>query len=312
MSSIAGVRRNRSGNFFRFSKIEPYFFIAPFLLLIIAFNLYTFYIGGKMAFTDAQGINMGEWIGLANFQRLLFDEPDFWPSIGRTFIYTFGCLVTQIPAAFLLAVLLNSAIFGKARGFFRASFYVPVLMNAVVASLLFRMLFNKDTGLINWILGALRLPNDIDWVFNPSLTMWLMIAVSFWQWVGYHMVYLLASLQSIDPTIYEVAKLDGASTFRTMFQITIPLLRPAFTFVMIMSAIGGMQQFAYSYMLFPNAGYGPGLKALTGVPFIYRIGFSQNFEFGYATAAGWLLFLFILIISIFQLRFFGLGQADEI
>jgi len=312
MSSTVAVRKKHGGKFFRFSKIEPYFFIAPFMLLIIAFNFYTFFIGGKMAFTDAQGINVGEWIGLENFTRLIFNEPDFWPAIGRTFLYTFGCLVTQIPAAFLLAVILNSTIFGRIRGFLRASFYVPVLMNSVVAALLFRMLFNKDTGMVNWILGLLGLNNNIDWVFNPAYTMMLMIVVSFWQWTGYHMVYLLASLQAIDPTIYEVAKLDGAKPLRTMFSITLPLLRPAFTFVMVMSAIGGMQQFAYSYMLFPNAGYGPGMKALTGVPFIYRIGFSNNFEFGYATAAGWLLFLFILVVSLFQLRFFGLGQADEV
>jgi ABC-type sugar transport system permease subunit len=172
------------------------------------------------------------------------------------------------------------------------------------------MLFNKDTGLINWVLANFGVAK-IDWLFSPQLCIPLMVIVSFWQWTGYHMVYLLAAIQAIDPTIYEVAKLDGASPLRTMFQITLPLIRPAIMFVIITSAIGGMRQFEYSFMLFPNAGYGPGMKAMTGVPFIYYYGFSNNFELGLATAAGWLLFLIILVIVLIQIKTIGLGQAEE-
>lgn len=309
MSSIAAVRRPRS-RFFKFSKVEPYFFIAPFLILMFLFSAYTFYVGAKMGFTDAQGINYGEWIGFENYKELIFNNVDFWPSIGRSFLYMLGSLLTQVPIAFILACILNSTVFGKIRGILRAAFYVPVLINTVVAALVFRMLFNKDTGLINWVLANFGVAK-IDWLFSPQLCIPLMIIVSFWQWTGYHMVYLLASIQAIDPTIYEVAKLDGASPLRTMFQITLPLIRPALMFVIITSAIGGMRQFEYSFMLFPNAGYGPGMKAMTGVPFIYYYGFSNNFELGLATAAGWLLFLIILVIVLIQIKTVGLGQAEE-
>lgn len=310
MSSIAAVRRPRS-RFFKFSKVEPYFFIVPFLALLLLFNFYTIYIGIKMGFTDAQGINFGEWIGVENYRHLISGKnPDFWPSIGRSFLFMFGGLVTQVPIAFILACILNSTVFGKIRGILRAAFYVPVLINTVVASLVFRMLFNKDTGLINWALAHFGVAK-IDWLFTPQLCIPLMIIVSFWQWTGFHMVYLLASIQAIDPTIYEVAKLDGASPLRTMFQITLPLIRPALMFVLITSAIGGMRQFEYSFMLFPNAGYGPGMKALTAVPFIYFYGFSNNFELGLATAAGWILFLIILIFVLIQIFTIGLGQSEE-
>lgn len=310
MSSIAVLRR-REKKRLKFSKIEPILFILPFLALMIAFNIYIYVSGVKLAFTDAQGINPGEYIGLENFAELIADKQDFWPAIGRTFVFTFGCLLTQIPAALLLAVILNSALFGRLRGSLRASFYVPVLMNTVVAALLFRMMFLRDTGMVNWFLGVLGFPNKINWLYEPNLCLLLMILVSFWQWTGYHMVYLLASLQSINPTIYEVASLDGASPARTLWQITIPLLRPALTFVSVMSAIGGLMQFEYSFMLFPNAGFGPGMKAMTGIPYIYYHAFRSSFRFGYATAAGWILFLIILAVSLLQIRVIGLGQADD-
>ncbi|MGQ9778669.1 MAG: carbohydrate ABC transporter permease [Bacillota bacterium] len=292
------------------NRLEPYIFIAPCILMIFAFNFYTFFYGARLSLTDAQGINPGEFIGLANFKELLTTDPDFWPSIRRTILFTLGCLFTQIPVAFILAVILNG-ITSRLRGLLRASFYVPVLINTVVAALIFRMLFNRDTGMINWFLGLLGLPNQTNWLFESRFSLWLMVAVAFWQWMGYHMVYLLASLQAIDPTLYEVARIDGASPLRTMFSITLPLLRPAFTFVFITSAIGGMQVFDLPFMLFPNAGYGPGKAAMTAVPFIYHTGFSSQFRFGLSAAGGWLLFLLILGISILQLRVLRLGQADE-
>ncbi|MCL6615046.1 MAG: sugar ABC transporter permease, partial [Firmicutes bacterium] len=118
--------------------IEPYLFIAPCILMIFAFNFYTFFYGARLSLTNAQGINPGEFIGLANFKELLFENVDFWPSIKRTILFTLGCLFTQMPAALILAVILNS-ITSRIRGLLRASFYVPVLINTVVAALIFRM-----------------------------------------------------------------------------------------------------------------------------------------------------------------------------
>lgn len=291
-------------------KLTPYCFIAPLVIFIVAFNLYTFMFGGKLALTDAQGINLGDWVGLDNFKELLFEDARFWPSVFRSFYYSIGCLITQIPVALTLAVILNN-ITSRFKGFLRASFYLPVLINTVVAALMFRMFFIRDTGLINWLLGALKLPNNTNWLYDSNLCIILMVIVSFWQWTGYHMVYLLASLQAIDPVIYEVAKLDGASPLRTLVQITMPLLKPALTFVLVTSTIGCIQLFDLPFMLFPNGGYGPGEQAMTAIPFVYHNGFSNDFRLGYSAAAGWVIFFIIFIISIFQLRFLGLDQTKE-
>lgn len=311
MSSAADApRMNGHKIMLRIGKLQPLLFIAPFIAILAAFHFYTYYTGVVMSFTDAQSINPGDWIGIENYVEVLTDDPDFWAAIRHTLHYTIGCLLTQIPGALVLAVILNG-ISSRFRSALRTSFYVPVLINTVVAALVFRMMFNRDTGLINWIMGQIGLPNNTNWLYDSAYSVPLMVAVAFWQWVGYHMVYLLASLQAIDPQVYEVAKLDGASPLRVLFQITIPLLRPALTFVAVTSAIGCMQVFEYPFLLFPNAGYGPGKAAMTAIPFIYRNGFSSQFRFGYAAAAGWVVFFMILAVSLLQLRFLGLSGAED-
>ncbi len=295
--------------------ISGWGFVAPFLILLLIFQIYVFASGLKISFTDAQGINEGEWLGLQNYKDILWADPlrypDFYRAIKVTFLYTFGCLLTQVPVAFVLAYVLNTIPLKKLRSVLRAAFFLPVLINTVVIALLFRLIFEKDTGVFNRVLGLMHLPSHTDWLRTSSLAIPLLIAVSFWQWTGFHMVYFLAQLQTIDPTLYEAAKMDGITPAGTLRHITLPLMRPAITFVMVTSAIGGLQMFDLVFMLFPNAGYGPGGVAKTLVAFIYDQGFSQEFLTGLSCAAGWLTFLIIAAFSAIQLRTFGLGKHGE-
>jgi ABC-type sugar transport system permease subunit len=312
-----GIRRTR--NRFSFGTVKEaigaYGMIAPFFILLGVFTFYVFYKGFWMGFSDAQGLNEGEFIGLQNYKDILyadeFKSRDFWRAVKTTFKFMFGCLATQVPVAFVLAFVLNHIPLVRLRGLLRSAFFLPVLLNTVVVALLFRMFFLRDTGIINSVFGFLHLPNQTDWLGNSAWAISLLVAVSFWQWTGFHMVYFLAQLQTIDPTLYEAAKLDGASPLRVLFKLTLPLMRPAITFVMVTSAIGGLQMFDLVFVLFPNANYGPGGAAMTLVAFIYDQGFSQEFLTGYATASGWLTFLIIMIFSLFQLKLFGLGKHDE-
>lgn len=302
--------RSRRFHWLKFKNfIIPYTFILPYFILMAFFILYVFFRGAQTSFTDAQSINPGSWIGLQNYNEIIRSK-DFWKSVGITFWFTFGNLVTQMPAAFIMAYILNG-IAKRFRGVLRASFYVPVLINSVAVALMFNTLFNREFGAINWLMGVFRLPNNIDWLNNSTYSVLIMVIVSFWQWTGYHIVFFLASLQAIDPTIYEVAKLDGASRTRTLFQITVPLMRPAMAFTFVTSAIGALQLFELPFLLFRNASYGPGGSAKTLVAYIYDFGFNQNFQLGYAAAAGWLVFFIILVFSLLQLKFLGLGNADE-
>ncbi|MGC3996560.1 MAG: sugar ABC transporter permease [Anaeromyxobacter sp.] len=299
----------------RRDALSGYAMIAPFMALLVVFNLYVFWSGFRMSLTDGQGINAGEFVGLQNYRDLLWANPflsaDFWRAVRTTFLYMFGCLATQVPVAFVLAYVLNTIPLVRTRAVLRAAFFLPVLINTVVTALLFRMFFNKDQGVLNHLLAAVGLPHDINWLMNSDWAIPLLVAVSFWQWTGFHMVYFLAQLQTIDPSLYEAARMEGVPPLRVLRSITLPLMRPAVTFVMVTSAIGCLQMFDLVFMLFPNATYGPGGVAKTLVAFIYDQGFSQQFLTGLASAIGWLTFLAIAGVSALQLRVLGLGRHGE-
>ncbi len=298
------------------NTLTGYAFIAPFAILLLVFNFYVFFSGFLTSLSDAQGINTGSFIGFQNFVDLLYADSaasaDFWQAVRTTLVYTLGCLLTQVPAAFILAFVLNHIPFPRLKVVFRTAFFVPVLINTVVIALLFRMFFNTDNGIINWLMGMVGLPNSTEWLLDSSYAIPLLVVVSFWQWTGFHMVYFLSQLQTIDPSIYEAAKIDGASPLTVIFRITLPIMRPAITFVVITSTIGCIQMFDLVFILFPNAQYGPGGVAKTLIAYIYDQGFSQQFRIGFASAIGWLTFMLIVGLSFIQLKFFGLGQHDEI
>lgn len=312
--SVAPVRR-RWLTQRRTDVASAYGLIAPFLVLVLVFNVYVFASGFHMSLTDQQGINEGDFVGLRNYKDVLWADPlrtkDFYRAVRTTFLYLFGCLATQVPVAFVLAYVLNTIPLFRIRTVLRAAFFLPVLINTVVVALLFRMFFNKDQGIINHVLGLLHLPSTTDWLLHSEWALPLLVLVSFWQWTGFHMVYFLAQLQTIDPSLYEAAKMDGSTPWHDLWHITLPLMRPAVTFVMVTSAIGCLQMFDLVFMLFPNATYGPGGVAKTLVAFIYDQGFSQQFLIGIASAIGWLTFLIIAAVSVVQLRLLGLGKHGE-
>ena len=275
---------------------------------MLTFNLWVFIKGAQMSFTDAQGIYPGSWIGLQNYSRVLCQK-EFWTALTCNVKVLLGTWLTQMPVAFILAVILNG-VAKRFRGILRVAFFVPNLINSVLVGIMFKELLNKDSGAFNWFLGLLGLPHHTDWLHDSTYTFPVLIFVAFWQWTGFNMVYYLSALQAIDPVIYEVANLDGASRIQTLLQITIPLSRPAFLFMLITSTIGGLMFFEIPFLIFDTVS-GPGGKALTLMAFSYLYGFNRELELGFACAIGWVTFFIILIFSFIQLRILGLGQTEE-
>jgi ABC-type sugar transport system permease subunit len=298
----------------RVDGLSAYALLGPFLILLFVFSVYVFASGLRLSFTDAERLTNGDWIGLQNYRQILGGDKYLWQEFRRALFvtggYTLGCLITQVPVAFVLAYILNTIPLPKIRTILRAAFFLPVLINTVVIAFLFRLFFEKDAGIINGVLGMLHLPAHVDWLRDSNLALPLLIIVSFWQWTGFHMVYFLAQLQTVDPTLYEAGKMDGISNRGALWYITLPLMRPAIIFVMVTSAIGGLQMFDLVFILFPNAGYGPGGVAKTMVAMVYDQGFSQGMV-GLSSAIGWLTFLIIAAVSAVQLRLFGLGKHGE-
>jgi ABC-type sugar transport system permease subunit len=188
---------------------------------------------------------------------------------------------------------------------------------------LFQQIFNPDVGTINWVLGLLGLlkvnPDThliipVQWLANGSYCVPMLIMVSFWQWTGFHMVYFLSQLQTIDPNLYEAAKIDGATQRQIMTRITLPLMRPAVAFVMVTSLVGGLLVFDIIYILY-GAGtgfFGTGDHAKLFMPYIYYHAFDVTpSTIGFSSAAGWLVFVVIAVINIIQIRILGLGSIKD-
>lgn len=234
--------------------------------------------------------------GFSQYQRALTSN-DFWHSIIVTAYYTFPTVLLQIVFAFILALLLNGRVFGKA--WLRTAYFVPVVMSTIVVGIIWNIvLCSGQAGLFNEFLSFFGIP-PINWLTDPKWAMPSLIVMSVWKWVGYLMVIFLAGLQDIPNELYEAAAIEGASGWQKIRFVTIPLLEKTTWFLVITSIINSFQVFDQIYVM---TGGGPLSATNVIVYYIYQWAF-QNFDISYASAAAWLLFVIIFVITLFQIRF---------
>lgn len=284
----------------------PYLFIAPFVLLFLVFTVYPLLYSVVMAMQQNNGPKVAEFVGLDNF-RWLFDDPEFWKALRNTFVFAAGSIFIQLPCALGLAILLNRPEI-KARGFFRLIFFAPVLVGLAFVAIMFALIFEKNTGLINvmlndvttWIHGhAPFVPIwDLEFPWLQEYIMTALIIASFWMYVGYNMVYFLAALQNVSKDLLEAAKVDGANAWHRFLYVTIPAIRPIATFVFLLSFIGAMQLFELPFLLLGPAGGKDG-AGLTVVMYLFDRGFTVG-NLGYASAIGWVLAMILFFFAIIQ------------
>ncbi|HJZ48170.1 MAG TPA: sugar ABC transporter permease [Roseiflexaceae bacterium] len=288
-----------------------YAFISPFYLLYAVFGLFPLLYGLWLSMHKWDGISKMQWVGAANYVKLLTDDI-WWKAIYNTIWLFFAATVPQLIIALLLAFIINTR-YVRGKDFFRAAFFAPQVASAVAISLIFSSLLGERYGLLNYALGWIGL-GPIDWLgsaawIKPSIAM-----VTIWQWTGYSMIIFLAGLQSINPELYEAARVDGART-RDIFQhITMPLLRPVIVFQVILSIIGAMQNFDIPVMLTvggtqASAPGGTDRSGLTALVLIYWTAFKYtNFGYGAAMAVG--LFILIVLFSYMYNRFQGRNLTE--
>ncbi|WP_303981721.1 carbohydrate ABC transporter permease [Niallia circulans] len=275
-------------------KTVPYLFVGPALLLFIAFTVYPIIASFLLSFqTKVAGVYT--FSGLANYTRL-FSDPLFYKALGNTFII----LLVQVPIMLFLAVLLASVLNSsllRMKGFYRVAFFTPAVTSLVAASIIFVLLLNTDYGLINYLFTSIGL-EKVHWLTDPFWAKVSLILVTTWRWTGYNMVILLAGLQNIPNSLYEAASIDGASTIKKFFYITIPQLKPVLLFTFVMSTIGSFQLFDEPYNLTNG---GPNNATITITYYLYNQGFSF-FNFGYASAIAYVIVLFIAVLSWIQFK----------
>lgn len=283
----------------RSQRLAPVLFLAPLLALMGLFVLYPLADSFWMSFHTSLGPRRLIFVGLANYRFLIFHDKLFWLATLNTFAYAIGLIAIELPLSLGLALLLNSPKV-RARGLLRLCFFSTHLVGQVFVATIFFELFDARGGLINLGIGALiRQRVQIAWLSDPNLTLLAIILAGLWLSVGLGMLYFLAALQTIEPMLYEAARVDGAAGLDRFLHITLPGIWPVTIFLILLGAIGAFQLFELPYVLLQ--GPGPGYRGLTLVMYLFSEGFSRG-DLGYASAIGWLLAAMLTLILIFFSR----------
>ncbi|MEU6999022.1 sugar ABC transporter permease [Nonomuraea sp. NPDC046570] len=272
-------------------RAMPYALVSPYFLLFAVFGLFPLGFTLYYSLYDYDLTGTTEWAGLGNYAALLTDE-DFWNAVGNTVGMFLLATIPQLVIALLLANALNKHIRGRL--FIRMGVLLPLVTSVVAVAVVFTQLYGRDWGLVNWALGWFGV-EPINWRAE-RLPAWIAIATMVdWRWTGYNAIIFLAGMQTIPKDLYEAAAIDGASRRRQFWQITLPMLRPTMIFVVLNSTIGGLTLFAEPTTFYNgNVDGGSAGQFQTVAMFIVKQGF-REFDYGYAAAAAWLLFLLILV-----------------
>ena len=275
--------------------------LAPFLLLFALFTAYP--IGRSLLLSTQQTFGPGTTVsvGATNYGAILRD-PLFYQALLNTTVFTLGSVFIQLPLSLALALLLNRPGL-RGRAFFRMIFFAPSLVGLVFVAIIFSLLLEKRTGLINIALHrTIGFPLDFPWM--QQYAMGALIVASLWMFVGFNMVYFLAALQNVSKELEEAAYIDGAGPWQRLLNVTLPAIAPIGTFVVLLSIIGSFQLFELPWIMFNGPGYDN--RALTVVMYLYQAGFEVG-DLGYASAVGWLIALVLIVAAVAQ-RYFGRGH----
>lgn len=277
-----------------------YLFISPFYVLFLIFGFFPVLFSIYLSFHKWKGLGPMEFVGLKNYTYLFgIGGKAFWQSIANGVILFFMYVPIMTFVAIVLAVILNSKLVRFFQAY-RTMIFAPYVTSMIAAGFTFRLMLEKKGGLFNIILNTLGLPG-IPWLENIWWARVSLCLLVIWGWLGYNMVIMLAGLQTIPRELTEAALIDGASPVQALFYITIPLLRPVILFSVILSTMGSFGLFNEVMAL---TGGGPMRATLTTLVYIYGEAFG-NYSFGRASAAAYVYFALIFVLTFLQFRYFG-------
>ncbi len=276
-----------------------WFFLAPATILIAIMSFYPIIQAVITSLKTGSSANMRWAEPVINNYLRMFKDAIFMRSVVNTFVY----LLIQVPIMLVLAILLAQLLNNKDlkfKGFFRTCVFLPCATSLVSYALIFKSLFATE-GLVNTVLMKLGiLSTNYNFLGNPFSAKVVIIIALIWRWTGYNMVFFLAGLQGIEYSVYEAAKIDGASGWRTFWSITVPLLRPTIVMTMIMSINGTLQLFDESVNLTNG---GPANSTITMSHFIYNNSFGTGVaNFGYASAMAFFIFILVAVLSAINMK----------
>lgn len=271
--------------------------VAPTIIGLLVLNIIPIFQTLKMSFYRSGDFGKGDiFVGLSNYQKMFADE-QVWQATWNTLKYTLLVVPTTVVLAILLAVLLNSNIKGK--HLYRTIYFLPMVAAPAAVTMVWKWLYNTDFGLINHFLGQFGI-GKINWIEDPNVAIFSIAAIGIWSTVGYSMILILAGLQEIPTDYYEAAKIDGASSIKQFFSITLPMVSPTLFFVVVTSVIQAMQVFDAIYMM--EGVTSPAYQKTVSLVYLF---YNNSFKYsdkGYGSTIIMLLLLMILVITAAQMK----------
>lgn len=271
--------------------------VSPWVVGFIGFTAYPLLHSLYLSFTKSNLFGETSWVGLDNYIRLFQHDIEFWSSVRITVLYALLSLPIGVIGALLLAMLLNNQI--KGIGTFRTIYFLPAVLPEVAVALLWRWMFNSESGIINYALSPFYQLAGIgkpDWFGDPNYVLPAFVIMSVWGIFGTNTVVFLAGLQGVPRSLYEAAEIDGASAFKKFTNITIPQISPVILLQIIMGMIGALQVFTIAMFVRPTSAAGKFMNQL-----VYERGFTQ-LKMGEASAIAWVLFIIILALTLLVFR----------
>lgn len=301
--------------------VAPYILISPFFLLFITFGIFPIVYSGLIAFktfkietpahrdsTSLSVMTKDRWIGFQNFYNVLHDG-FFWQALLNTFGIFLLSTIPQLFLALLLASLLNRRLRGTL--FYRVSILLPYVTPVGASAIVFAVFFSREYGQANWLLSLIgvhseygpandiRIIDGLDWK-GSWWTSWLAISIMVnWKWTAYNALLYLSAMQSIPKDIYEAAALDGASPWRQLWNITVPMIRPMVILTVVLSTIFGLQLFVEPVLFDDNPATGSGGNQhqwRTVAQLIWKDGWRDS-KFGHSGAMSWILFVIVVMLA---------------
>ena len=293
--SLVIEHTSKKVNRFHKKRLLPYLLVSPYLIFVVVFVLFPVFFCFFLTFHKWNIIAPMKFIGTANYSRLFHDRL-FWKAIGNTLKFLLLHIPLQLVVSLFLAYLLNNKI--RAIAFFRASFFMPVIVSGVVVTILWQQLLGFDFGLINRLLISWGF-HKVGWLVDPDFAIYSIAVMATWKNVGLYVILFLVGLQTVPPQYYEAAKMEGATKWQQFYHITLPMINPTVFMVVILSTIGGFSLFIEPYIM---TGGGPLNTTLSAVLYIYKQAF-QYYNMGYSATLGFFYAIMIMTVVILQKKF---------
>jgi len=292
----------RFGRSLRLEELTAWGFVLPAFILFIVFVFYPMIQAFVISFQDYTLVgDTKRFVGMDNYKSL-FTDTRFLASLRHSFFFAAIVIPVQTGISLGLALLVQKQ--ARFTGLYRTIYFIPVVISTSVAAIVFKLIYNKEFGILNNVLKSLHLPVT-NFLSNPDTAMYGVIVLGIWKAAGFFMIIFLAGLNNIPHDLYEASRVDGASRLQQFVRITLPLLRRTMAFVVIMTTIDAIK---LSGLVFVLTNGGPNGSTETVVYYIYKMAF-QQMEMGYASAAAFILFAIVLVISLIQMKAF---QNDDI